>query len=77
MAASRDDIFQKALALRDTDRAELIGALIHSLGTEIEEGVEEAWRKETERRMHEIETGAVESVPWETVRERLVRAPRG
>jgi putative addiction module component (TIGR02574 family) len=77
MAASRDDIFQKALSLQESDRAELIGILIRSLDSDVEEGVEEAWRIEIERRSNEIESGAVQSIPWEVVRERLDRASRG
>jgi len=77
MAASRDDIFKKALALEESDRAELISALIESLDSETEKGVEEAWRQEIERRARELESGAVQSIPWDVVRERLARAPRG
>jgi putative addiction module component (TIGR02574 family) len=77
MAASRDDIFKKALALEESDRAELVTVLIDSLDSENEEGVEEAWRLEIERRARELESGAVQSIPWDVVRERLARAPRG
>ena len=77
MAASRDDIFKQALALEESDRAELISVLIDSLDSEKEEGVEEAWRLEIERRARELESGAVQSIPWDVVRERLARAPRG
>jgi putative addiction module component (TIGR02574 family) len=77
MAASRDDIFRNALALEEADRVELISALIDSLESEIEEGVEEAWRQEIERRARDLESGAVQSIPWDVVRERLARAPRG
>ncbi|HKC15287.1 MAG TPA: addiction module protein [Steroidobacteraceae bacterium] len=77
MAVTRDDIFQKALSLRESDRAELIGILIRSLDSDVEEGVEEAWRLEIERRAKELESGAVQSIPWEVVKERLVRTTRG
>ncbi len=77
MAASRDDIFRKALALEEPDRAELIRVLIESLDSATEEGVEEAWRQEIERRARELDSGAVQSIPWDVVRERLARAPRG
>ena len=77
MATSRDDIFQGALSLAERDRADLIGALIDSLDSEIEEGVEQAWRVEIERRARELESGAVKSIPWEVVRERLARTARG
>jgi len=77
MATSRDDIFRGALSLGERDRADLIAALIESLDSEVEEGVEEAWRIEIERRAKELESGAVQSIPWEVVRERLGRAARG
>jgi putative addiction module component (TIGR02574 family) len=77
MAASRDDILAKALTLRDKDRAELAGALIKSLESDPAPGVADAWRLEIERRLHDIDTGAVKTESWESVRERLTRAPRG
>jgi len=54
MAASRDDILRKALALPERERADLIGALIDSLDAEVEEGVEDAWRVELERRAQDF-----------------------
>lgn len=73
MAASRDRVFRDALALAEPDRADLIAALIDSLDSE----VEEAWRAEIERRAAELESGAAQSIPWDVVRERVARAPRG
>jgi putative addiction module component (TIGR02574 family) len=77
MAASRDDILRQALALPEHDRADLIAALIDSLDAEAEEGVEDAWRIEIERRARERDSGTVESIPWEVVKARLARATRG
>ena len=77
MAASKDDIFRTALALPEAERADLIGALIVSLDSQVEPGVEESWRLEIERRAKDLESGAVQSIPWEVVRDRLARAPRG
>jgi putative addiction module component (TIGR02574 family) len=77
MATSRDDIFRGALSLNERDRADLVAALIDSLDSEIEEGVEDAWRIEIERRAMELESGAVQSIPWEVVRKRLGRAALG
>lgn len=76
MATNRDDIFRGALSLSGEDRADLIAALIESLDSEAEEGVEESWRIEIDRRSRELESGAVKSIPWEVVRERLERATR-
>ena len=77
MAISRDDIFRKALALAPSDRVELLGLLIGSLDEGVEQGAEAAWLEEIDRRAKDLESGAVRSIPWELVRERLVRAPRG
>jgi len=77
MAASRDDIVQKAPSLQESARADLIGIPIRGLDSDVEEGVEEAWRVEIERRANEIQSGAVQSIPWEVVKERLDRTSRG
>jgi putative addiction module component (TIGR02574 family) len=45
--------------------------LIDTLDSESDEGVDEAWRSEIERRMAELDSGVVESVPWEELRARL------
>ncbi len=77
MALSRDEILRKAPSLPEQDRADLIGALIESLDVETEEGVEETWRSEIERRAKELDSGTVQSIPWEVVKARLSRATRG
>ena len=77
MAASKEDIFRTALTLPESERADLVGALIDSLDAGVDAGAEEAWQIEIARRARELESGAVESIPWELVRERLARAPRG
>jgi putative addiction module component (TIGR02574 family) len=77
MANSRDDIFHGALALDTSERAELIELLIGSLDSQVDGGVEQAWRNEIERRARELDLGTVQSVPWEFARDRLARASRG
>ena len=73
MATSADDLYQAALDLDEHDRAALIGRLLDSLDTGVEEGVEAAWLTEIERRVRELECGSVATIPWETVRSRLHR----
>jgi putative addiction module component (TIGR02574 family) len=77
MAISREDLFRNALALDESDRAELVGLLIGSLDPETEQGVEAAWLQEIDRRARDLDTGAIQTIPWEIARERLMRAPRG
>lgn len=77
MAASKDDVIRTALTLPEAERADLIGALIDSLDASVEAGAQEAWRVEITRRAEEIDSGAVQSIPWDLVKQRLSRAPRG
>jgi putative addiction module component (TIGR02574 family) len=37
---------------------------------ETPESIEDAWEREIERRMHEIETGTVKTIPWREVQRR-------
>ena len=76
MAASKDDVLRTALALPEQERADLVVALIGSLDAEAEQGAEEAWLVEVERRAKELESGVVQSIPWDVVRAQLLRASR-
>ena len=76
MAISREALFRKVLALDASDRNELVGLLIDSLDPEAQEGAEAAWLQEIDRRARELDSGAVQTIPWEIARERLLRAPR-
>lgn len=78
-------LFSEAAILADTERAELAGMLIESLESERDDGVEIAWAEEIERRVREIDSGEVKTIPWEEVRakayarlhERQVPSTRG
>ena len=76
MAISREEVFRKALGLDASDRTELVGLLIDSLDPETEQGAEAAWLQEIDRRARELDSGTVQTIPWETAPERLLRAPR-
>lgn len=73
MARSARELFDEAMRLEPRERASLIRLLIESLDVETDEGAEDAWRVEIERRMAELDSGAVETIPWEEVRARLER----
>jgi putative addiction module component (TIGR02574 family) len=70
---SRDlrDQFRDVFELSESDRATLAGLLIESLEPPPDSDVEALWAAEEQRRWQEIESGAVETVPWEEVRSRL------
>ena len=71
---SRDtaEILKKALALPVEARAALADSLLDSLDLEIDEDAEAAWQREIARRVRELDSGAVSTVPWTEVRSRLV-----
>ncbi len=73
MSETAEELLKKALTLGEKDRALLAGALIESLHGKVDPGAENAWESEIERRVSELEAGAVETVPWSKVRERLFR----
>jgi putative addiction module component (TIGR02574 family) len=73
MARSARDLFEEAMRLAPEERVTLMRLLIEALDAEAEEGVEDAWRVEIERRMAELDAGAVETIPWEELRARLYR----
>jgi putative addiction module component (TIGR02574 family) len=62
------EILKKALALPDKERAELAATLIDSLDPTIDEGSEIAWQEEIARRLSDVESGKVKTIPWEEVR---------
>ena len=51
----------------------LMRLLIESVDAESEDVVEDAWRVEIERRMAELDSGTVQTIPWEELRARLCR----
>ena len=65
---------RRAMRLDPQERATLMRLLIEALDAETEEGVEDAWQVEIERRMAELDAGSVEAISWEEVRDRARRA---
>ena len=65
------ELLRDALALPQEARAALIDSLIESLDQTIEEGAEEAWRREIEVRLEQIDSGAVNLISWRDARQHL------
>jgi putative addiction module component (TIGR02574 family) len=72
MAKDVTALFRDASELSERDRATLAGLLIESLEAEGEPDVVAAWSAEIERRVADIKSGSVETIPWEEVRRRLL-----
>jgi len=65
-------LLDQALRLPSEDRAALARSLLASLSEAVsEEEADRAWGAEIQRRLARIESGEVQTVPWEEVRERL------
>ncbi len=65
------EILKDALALPTEARAALAGSLLESLDTEVDEDAEAAWATEVNRRVAELDSGTVKTLPWAEVRRRL------
>ena len=63
-----NELLKKALALPDKERAELAASLIDSLDATVDDDAEAAWQEEVARRLNDIETGKVNTIPWDEVR---------
>jgi putative addiction module component (TIGR02574 family) len=73
MSKKSERVLEDALTLPPDERVDVAVALMDSLNEQEDEGVEEAWAKEIERRIQEVESGAVKTIPWADVRRRLIQ----
>ena len=69
-------LLKKALALPIKDRAAIAEALLASLDEHSGNDAEAAWKTEIERRITELDEGAVSPIPWPEVRQRLFEGAR-
>lgn len=74
MSTALLDLKRRAEQLEVDERAELALALIRSLDGPLDADVEDAWKREIERRVLQIERGEVELVPGNDVFRRLRQA---
>jgi putative addiction module component (TIGR02574 family) len=71
------ELLERALTLSTQERGELAARLIDSLDDQpADEGVEEAWQEEIQRRMNDVRSGRVKTIPGEQVLKRLVDSRR-
>ena len=72
MTTTARQIYDDALQLSDSERAELAAWLIESLDPKIDRDVDEAWSGEIKRRIDELDSGAVTAVPWPEARRMIL-----
>jgi len=61
------DLLKLELTLPDKERADLASCLIDSLAPTVDPGTDLAWQQEAARRLDEIDSGRVKTVPWDEV----------
>ena len=71
MELKLNDLFREASELSERERAELAGLLLESLEGEPDQDVEAAWAEEIERRVRQLDSGEVKTIPWQQVRSEL------
>lgn len=71
MTREVSELLREASQLPEADRAELAGRLLDTLHGEPDADVEAAWAAEVERRIRQIDSGEVQTIPWAEVRARL------
>jgi putative addiction module component (TIGR02574 family) len=77
MNTQSQQILRSALALPESDRAEIAASLIHSLDTETDEDVDAAWAAEIQRRIESMDNGEVKLVPWDEVMQEMTERGHG
>jgi putative addiction module component (TIGR02574 family) len=73
MNSTLAELEQKVTQLSADERAQLALFLLQSLELADEGDIDEAWRVESERRLAQIESGEVQSVPGDDVFARVRR----
>ncbi len=68
-----DNLIQETLSMPENERARIAERLIVSLHDQTSHKTDEAWHTEIERRVKEINSGEVQCIPWEDIRDRLYR----
>ena len=68
MEQDPSNLFKEALKLPPERRAALAAALLDSLDQEVDQDAEAAWEAEIDRRLRDLDSGAVRPIPWSEVR---------
>ena len=76
MSAAPKRILREALALPETDRKRLAARLVASFDPPADDGWEEAWSAEIDRRMRDANADGDPGRPWSVVKRRIQVALR-
>ena len=74
MAPDAQEILDAALKLNDQEKAAIAASLIESLDPDYDEGSDEAWADEIAKRIRDLDSGQVKTIPWSEAR-RMIMQP--
>jgi len=72
MTSKVEKVLSDALELPSDERAEVAVTLLESLGGDEEGRVDEAWAAEIKRRVDEVQSGKVKTIPWSEARRKIL-----
>ena len=72
MNSNAQQLYDSALELPDSERAELAARLIENLDPRVDNDVDAAWGVEIKRRIEELDSGTVTPVPWTQARRMIL-----
>jgi len=64
-------LLEEALTLPPDERADFAATLLGSLSDPEDKAADEAWDTEIKKRIDEVESGAVKTIPWSEARQRF------
>jgi putative addiction module component (TIGR02574 family) len=67
MTTQSQELLRTALALPESERAQIAASLIRSLDAGADEEADAAWAAEIQRRIESIDRGEVRLIPWDDV----------
>ncbi len=72
MTDQLDQVLDQALKLPPGARAALAGSLLDSLDESVDETAEEDWNAEIQRRLRQLDTGRLQTIPWPEARRQIL-----
>jgi putative addiction module component (TIGR02574 family) len=71
MTKAAKQVLSDAMALADSERAELAARLLDTLDATVDKDYVPAWEAEIAQRVRELDNGTVTPIPWKTAREMI------
>ncbi|MBK8267812.1 MAG: addiction module protein [Planctomycetes bacterium] len=72
MSHNASKLLEAALQLDPNERADLAAQLFDSLDDSVEVNIGPLWDQEITKRLNELDTGKVKTVPWPEARARII-----